>query len=296
MTVRLEGAPVAERLGRSARDLVASLGGRPPLLVSLHRSSPTPYAFYLRQQAKAAERAGVALRPEALPQELDRATLRERLRSLDREPQVDAVLLEHPLPPSLDFHGAVGALSPEKDVDGVGAENVARLISGAPLHYPAVVRAALAIAEFHGIGLSRRRVGVVGRSPTVGWPMALALASPALGHDATVTLAHSKTPDLAGALSGAEVVFSCVGRPKLLDRTNVPKGCAVIDVGLSSVPDPSKPSGHRAVGDADADALEGWASALTPVPGGVGPVTSAALMLGVAESRRARAPLGKGAA
>ncbi|EQD41354.1 Tetrahydrofolate dehydrogenase/cyclohydrolase domain protein, partial [mine drainage metagenome] len=98
------------------------------------------------------------------------------------------------------------------------------------------------------------------------------------GPDATVTVAHSRTADLRSALAGARTIFSCVGRPGLLNRAVVPEGAAIVDVGLASVPDPGRPSGARAVGDADATDLEGWASALTPVPGGVGPVTVAELM------------------
>jgi methylenetetrahydrofolate dehydrogenase (NADP+) / methenyltetrahydrofolate cyclohydrolase len=119
---------------------------------------------------------------------------------------------------------------------------------------------------------------VLGRSVTVGLPLAILLASPPPGANAQVTVLHSRSGDLARGLRGARTIFSCVGRPGLLTRANVPEGAQVIDVGLSSVPDPERPGSQKPAGDADADALDGWAGGLTPVPGGVGPVTVAELM------------------
>jgi methylenetetrahydrofolate dehydrogenase (NADP+)/methenyltetrahydrofolate cyclohydrolase len=149
------------------------------------------------------------------------------------------------------------------------------------VHVPAVALAALAIARHYRLPIDGQPVTVVGRSDTVGLPLALLLTARAPGPDATVTVAHSRTPDLRAALARARVVFSCAGRPGLLTRAVVPEGAAVVDVGLSSVPDATRPSGMRMVGDADPVSLEGWASALTPVPGGVGPVTVASLMASV---------------
>ena len=253
-------------------------GGRPPSLVTVHTASVTPFAFYLRQQSRAAERVGIRFRQEPLPADATSLGVRARLTELDADPTVDGVLLEHPLPHALGFLSAVSTLRLEKDVDGVGASSLGRLVAGQPIHIPAVARAAVLLVRHQGVDLTGKRVAVLGRSETVGMPLALLLAARGLGAEATVTIAHSRTADLAAALEHAEVIFSAVGRPGLLDRTNVPRDAAVVDVGLASVPDPTAPSGERAAGDADADALEGWAGALTPVPGGVGPVTVAALM------------------
>ncbi len=199
-----------------------------------------------------------------------------RVRTLSDDRAIDAVLLEHPLPAPFDFLRAISGLSPVKDVDGVSPLSLGLLAAQRPLHAPAVARAALAIARHYGLPLARHRVAVLGRSETVVVPLAMLLL--ARGVDATVTIAHSQTAALADALKGASVIFSCAGRPGLLTRANVPQGAAIIDVGLSRVEDPSAPGGGRSVGDADAADLEGWAGALTPVPGGVGPVTVAELM------------------
>ncbi|MCI4330960.1 MAG: bifunctional 5,10-methylenetetrahydrofolate dehydrogenase/5,10-methenyltetrahydrofolate cyclohydrolase [Thermoplasmata archaeon] len=280
-TRSLDGRPVAQALLSDARkrsDEGARLGRRRPSLVSVHRAVASPFAFYLRRQAHNAEQAGVTFHDEPLADGASASTVRHRLGSLNADGSVDAVLLEHPLPEALDFRAAVRALRPEKDVDGVSTENLGHLVQGAPVQAPAVALGALAMIHFHQVPIVGRRVAVIGRSDTVGLPLALLLLARNEGANATVTVVHSRSGGLAKALASAEVVVSCVGHPGLLTRAVVPEGAAVIDVGLSSVPDPSRPGGQRAAGDADATSLEGWASALTPVPGGTGPVTVAQLM------------------
>ncbi len=281
MTLRLDGRQVAEAIDRASRASLASVGpgAAPPSLVSVHRGLPSPFRFYLRRQGKAADQLGITFRDEALGPGDGPEELLARLRALDRDPGVHGVLVEHPLPAPFDFFRAIDELRPEKDVDGVGPRNLGRLVGQRPVHVPAVARAAVAIARHYRLPLEGERVGVVGRSPTVGLPLALLLTSPPpTGLNAAVTVLHSKSGELAKGLAGARTVFSCVGRPGLLDRSNVPEGAHVVDVGLSSVPDPDRPGAQKAVGDANASALDGWAASLTPVPGGVGPVTVAELM------------------
>ena len=287
VTERLEGRPVAAAIDAATSER-ARRGTQPPKLVSVHRDVDSPFRFYLKRQAKAAAAVGIAFDEQGIPEDAAPSVLLDAMHRLDAEEDVHAVLLEHPLPPPLDFLGAIACLRPEKDVDGVGLENLGRLVAQRPLHVPAVARAALAIARHYHVPLEGERVAVVGRSETVGLPLALLLAGRGEGVSATVTVAHSRTRALGRALSDARTIFSCVGRPGLLDRSVVPEGAYVIDVGLSSVPDASAPGGSRAVGDADANSLEGWAGGLTPVPGGVGPVTVAALMDGVVRARDLR--------
>jgi methylenetetrahydrofolate dehydrogenase (NADP+)/methenyltetrahydrofolate cyclohydrolase len=141
-----------------------------------------------------------------------------------------------------------------------------------------VAQAAVDIARHYRLPIAGERVVVLGRSETVGLPLALLLAGRGPGGNATVTVLHSRSPDLKESLSKARTIFSCVGHPGLLTRATVPEGAHVVDVGVSSVPDPARPGAAKAVGDADAAALDGWAASLTPVPGGVGPVTVAELM------------------
>jgi methylenetetrahydrofolate dehydrogenase (NADP+) / methenyltetrahydrofolate cyclohydrolase len=284
VTERLEGRPVAAAID-AATSQRARQGGGPAKLVSVHRDIDSPFRFYLKRQAKAAASVGVSFESRAIAADAAPSVLLDTMHGLDASADVHAVLLEHPLPPPLDFLDAIARLRAEKDVDGVGLENLGRLVAQRPLHVPAVARAALAIARHYRAPLEGEPVAVVGRSETVGLPLALLLAGRVEGVNATVTVAHSRTRALARALAGARTVFSCVGRPGLLDRSVVPEGAYVIDVGLSSVPDPSASGGSRAVGDADARSLDGWAGGLTPVPGGVGPVTVAELMDGVVRAR-----------
>lgn len=250
----------------------------PPVLASVHLGSGGPFSFYLKNQQRQAQSVGLGFRDVSLPTETTTEQLKQQLRNLDADPSLHAVLVQHPLPKEVDFRAAVDELSPEKDVDGVGSINLGRLVEGRPTHAPAVALGVLRILRHYSINIRGRPVAVVGRSPTVGLPLALLLSGRGESGDATVTVAHSRTPNLREALAGHDVIVSCAGAPGLLTRDVVPKGAVVIDVGLSSIPDPSTPSGARAVGDADASSLENWADAITPVPGGVGPVTVAQLM------------------
>jgi methylenetetrahydrofolate dehydrogenase (NADP+) / methenyltetrahydrofolate cyclohydrolase len=280
VTLRLDGRAVAEAIDRTTRAAIAAVGSSAPApsLVSLHRGEDTPFQFYLKRQGKAAAALGITFREEALAPGDRGAELVARVRSLDRDPAVHGLLLEHPLPPPFDFFRAMEELRPEKDVDGVGPRNLGRLVAQRPIQVPAVARAAFEIARHYQLPIEGERVVVLGRSETVGLPLALLLAGRAPGGNATVTILHSKSRDLAGALSGARTIFSCVGKPRLLNRSVVPEGAHVVDVGVSSVPDLDRPGVSRGVGDADPESLEGWAASLTPVPGGVGPVTVAELM------------------
>lgn len=289
MTERLDGKPVATEIDESTRRRAQSGGaGRSPSLVSVHRDVDSPFRFYLKRQARAAQAVGIQFREERIPPEGPAGSLVDRLRALDADESVDGVLLEHPLPAPFDFVDAIATLRPEKDVDGVGPRNLGLLVAQRPIHVPAVARAAIAIARHYHAPMDGEPVAVLGRSDTVGLPLALALVGRAEGIHATVTVAHSRTRDLARAVASARTIFSCVGHPGLLNRSVVPEGAYVIDVGLSSVPDPSAPGGARAVGDADAASLDGWAGGLTPVPGGVGPVTVAELMDAVVRARDLR--------
>ncbi len=279
MTLRLDGKPVAEVVDAETRQAISARGAsRAPSLVSVHRDVDSPFRFYLRRQSKAAAAVGVTFRDEPIPADAGPDRLVATLAALDRNAGVDGVLLEHPLPPPFDFRAAIAALRPEKDVDGVGALNLGRLVQQHPVHVPAVARAAVRIAQQYRLPLEGERVVVLGRSETVGLPLGLLLASRQPGLNATVTVAHSRSHGLESILRDARTIFSCVGHPGLLTRANVPEGAHVVDVGLSSVPDPAKPGASKSAGDADAASLDGWAASLTPVPGGVGPVTVAELM------------------
>ena len=283
LTRQLIGKPVGESLQEEVRAKIQQRGTSEssPVLASVHLGSGGPFSFYLKRQERTAQSLGIGFRDISLPESTSTSELREKVRALDADRSVHAVLVQHPLPPGVNFQAAVDELSPVKDVDGVGLVNLGGLVEGRPIHAPAVALAVLRVLRHYSIPTRGHRVAVIGRSSTVGLPLALLLAGHGESGDATVTVAHSRTPRLGEAVAGNDVIVSCAGVPGLLTRAVVPKGAVVIDVGLSSVPDPTAPSGARPAGDADAPALEGWVEAITPVPGGVGPVTVAQLMWGV---------------
>ena len=289
MTLALDGKPVAEAIDRGTRAAIAgaAAGVAPPSLVSVHLGRDSPFRFYLRRQAKAAAALGITFRDVPLAATDGPEELVATLRTLDRDASVHGVLVEHPLPPPFDFFRAIEELRPLKDIDGVSPRSLGLLVGQRPVHVPAVARAALRIAQHYRLPLDGESTAVVGRSPTVGLPLAVLLASPAPGANAAVEVLHSKSGDLASRLAPIRTIFSCVGRPGLLNRTTVPQGAHVVDVGISSVSDPDRPGQQKAVGDADARALDGWAGSLTPVPGGVGPVTVAELMAATVRSWQA---------
>lgn len=279
MTRRLEGTPVADRIFTKTRESVLagqSRGWPMPTLASVHLGSGTPFEFYLRRQKKAADSAGVQLREVLLNPTITSTELRSQIDALDSDASVHGVLIEHPLPAAADFAGAIARLRPEKDVDGVGHANLGSLVAGTPLHVPAVARAARAILSHYDIETAGRQVVVLGRSPTVGVPLALLFVLRGSEGDSTVTIAHSASGPLGSILEPADIIVSCVGHPGLLTRENVPHSATVVDVGLTSAPDPERPGRSRIAGDAD-PSLDGWVEALSPVPGGVGPVTVAEL-------------------
>ena len=286
MTLLLDGRPVAEAIDQATRASIAAVGPGSvrPSLVSVHRGLDSPFRFYLRRQAKAASALGITFRDVTLAPGDGPEQLIATLRALDRDPTVHGVLVEHPLPPPFDFFRAVDELRPEKDVDGVSPRSLGRLVGQHPVHVPPVARAALQIARHYRLPLDGEPTAVVGRSTTVGLPLAVLLASPPPGANAAVTVLHSKSGALAPRLAGVRTVFSCVGRPGLLTRENIPQGAHVVDVGVSSVPDPDRPGAQKAVGDADVRSLDGWAASVTPVPGGVGPVTVSELMAATVRS------------
>jgi methylenetetrahydrofolate dehydrogenase (NADP+) / methenyltetrahydrofolate cyclohydrolase len=283
LTRQLLGKPVGDALLAEIRSRIQSGGAAtgPPVLASVHLGSGGPFSFYLKRQEKTAQTVGIGFRDVSLPESTSTDILRERIHALNADPAIHAVLVQHPLPRGVDYQAAVDQLSPIKDVDGIGSVNLGGLVEGRSVHAPAVALGVLQILRHYSIPTRGHRVAVIGRSSTVGLPLALLLAGHGESGDATVTVAHSRTPRLGDALVGNDLVVSCAGVPGLLTRGVVPKGAVVIDVGLSSVPDASAPSGARAVGDADEGSLDGWAEAITPVPGGVGPVTVAQLMWNV---------------
>ncbi len=257
---------------------VATLGWRPGLAVVLVGDDPAS-AVYVRAKDRAAAAAGIAARTLRHPADLTEADLLRVVAGLNADPEVDGILVQLPLPPGIRARAVIEAIDPAKDVDGFHPVNVGRLQDGQATLVPCTPRGCMRLIELAGVTTRGARAVVLGRSAIVGKPVAALLTAA----DATVTLAHSRTPDLAAECRRAGIVVAAVGRPGLVRGDWIAPGATVIDVGINRLAD------GALVGDVAFDEAVAVAGAITPVPGGVGPMTIACLLentLMAAEARR----------
>ena len=260
----IKGKPIAERIRAQVAEDVAGIGhiGLVTVLVGDDPASDV----YIRLKHKAAVAAGIDATDLRLPAETTEAELLAKVEELDADPQVDAILVQLPLPEQIDEAKVIRALAPAKDVDGFHPINAGQLYLGEPTLVPATPRGVMAMLDEHDVELSGARAVVIGRSAIVGKPMAHLL----LQQNATVTVCHSRTKDLARHTLEADVLVAAVGVPGMVTPDMVKPGGVVIDVGINRTDD-------GIVGDVDPGAAE-VAGYLTPVPGGVGPMTIACLL------------------
>ncbi|MEU8277701.1 bifunctional 5,10-methylenetetrahydrofolate dehydrogenase/5,10-methenyltetrahydrofolate cyclohydrolase [Microbispora bryophytorum] len=256
------------RAGAAERAAALAAAGAPPKLAVVVATADESSAWYVRSIARAAEKAGITCDIVDLGARAAPGSIRDRLAALSDDDTVHGIILQTPLPQGAKLEDLAGAIAFEKDVDGANPLSLGRLAAGLPAFAPATAEAVVAILDHHEIDLAGSRVAVVGRSTVVGKPAAHLL----LDRNATVTVCHSRTRDLAAVTSAADVVVAAVGRAGLITAEHVRAGAVVVDVGTN----PTEDGGL--VGDVDAVAVAGKAGALTPVPGGVGPVTTALLL------------------
>ncbi|MPY65826.1 bifunctional methylenetetrahydrofolate dehydrogenase/methenyltetrahydrofolate cyclohydrolase FolD [Deinococcus sp. SDU3-2] len=266
----LAGAPAAAALLSRAAARARTLP-RPPGLAIVRLGDDPASVSYVRGKDRKAREVGLQSTVYALPEETSQAELLALIAELNAAYDVDGILVQLPLPPHIDEAAVLRAVDPSKDVDGFHPVNVGELWSGRPGLLPCTPAGVMVLLEHYGIPVAGRRAVVVGRSAIVGRPMAALL----LAADATVTLAHRRTPDLGAVTREAEVLVVAAGRPHLVTPEMVRPGAAVVDVGINRVLDAAGVS--RLTGDVHPD-VAGVAGALTPVPGGVGPMTIAALL------------------
>lgn len=257
-----------------ARDLEAD-GLRPALAVVVATNDGSTH-WYVRSIERAAESAGITCRIVDLGHDATGQALASVLKDLSAEPSVNGIILQTPLPPGVDADALVGHIAPEKDIDGANPLSLGRLAVGQPSFAPATARAVTEILDHFDIPVAGRNVVVIGRSAVVGKPLSLLL----LERDATVTVCHSRSGALEKYTKTADVVVVAAGRTGLLNGGHISSGAVVIDVGTNVLPDGSL------VGDVDEASVRGIARALTPVPGGVGSVTTSLLLLHTTEAAR----------
>ncbi len=272
MTARLLGGKeVAGRL-RAVASQALSDGGAAGMTVRLAIVVATreeSAGWYIRSLGGAAARLGIESDVSELPPDATAADITAVLGALSADTLVHGIVLQTPLPAGLSLAKIASAIDPAKDVDGANPLSLGRLMAGLPAFAPATAQAVLELLDYHGVDLDGRRAVVVGRSLVVGKPLAMLL----LARNATVTVCHSRTPDLASVTSTADVLVVAAGRPGLITAKHVRPGAVVVDVGTNTAADGSL------VGDVEAASVASVAGAVSPVPGGVGPVTTARLLL-----------------
>ena len=281
MTAQLiDGKASAARLRAEVASAARELRGRgiaPALAVVLVGDDPAS-AVYVRSKTKAAREAEVDVRDHALPATTTQAELAALVDALNRDPAVDGILVQLPLPAHLDADAIIQSIDPAKDVDGLHPVSLGRLAQGRPAFSPCTPKGCMRLLREVGAELAGARAVVLGRSVLVGKPISFLLANA----NATVTMCHSRTRDLADEVRRADVVVAAVGRPELVRGDWIREGAVVIDVGIN------RTAAGKLIGDVEFAGAAARARAITPVPGGVGPMTIACLLENTIEAARAR--------
>jgi len=267
----LEGRPVAAKVLAEVKAGVVALtvrtGVQPTLAVVLVGEDPASQ-IYVRNKKRAADEVGIASRDFLFPAGCSQAELTETIRKINADPSVHAILLQLPLPKGLDENEAVNAIAPAKDADGLHPVSLGNLLAGKPSMVPCTPGGCLEILDHYGIPLEGAEAVVVGRSRLVGKPLAQLL----LARNATVTMCHTRTRDLAAHCRRADILCVAAGRPRFITGDMVKEGAVVIDVGVNRL------DTGKLAGDVDFESVSKRARAITPVPGGVGLMTVAMLM------------------
>ena len=278
--VIIDGKAVADQIRAELEvrlERLAAKGVTPGLAAVLVGEDPASQ-LYVKMKGKACEEMGLAHWTIEMPADTSEPRLLAEVARLNADPKVHGILVQQPFPKQVRADAAVSAVDPRKDVDCFHPENVGRVLLGNPRFAPATPAGVVELLVRSGNSPEGKDVVIVGRSNIVGKPLAALLVQKHPKANATVTVAHSGTRDLAAHTRRADILVSAMGSPQFIKADMVREGVVVIDVGISRIPDPTKKSGYRTVGDVDFEAVRAKAKAITPVPGGVGPMTIAMLV------------------
>jgi methylenetetrahydrofolate dehydrogenase (NADP+)/methenyltetrahydrofolate cyclohydrolase len=277
----IDGKAIAQKINSESRQTVARLtaqGHTPGLAVVLVGDDPASRAYVRSKDAMCKELGMYSVKKE-LPADVSQETLLALVRELNADPAIHGILVQSPPPAHIDERAVVEAIDPRKDVDGFHPVNVAKVALGdADAFVPCTPLGCQRLLIESGIETCGAHVVVLGRSMIVGKPLALLLMQKGRGGDATVTVAHSRTRDLAAVCRSADILIAAIGKPQFVRENFVREGAVVIDVGINRISDPTAKNGSRLVGDVAFDEVAPKCRAITPVPGGVGPMTIAMLM------------------
>ncbi|MGA0133551.1 MAG: bifunctional 5,10-methylenetetrahydrofolate dehydrogenase/5,10-methenyltetrahydrofolate cyclohydrolase [Opitutales bacterium] len=274
----IDGNAIAQQVLSEVRERAARLSPVVPHVAFVRVGEDPASVSYVAKKQKTAAEVGMKASLRVFASDVSRTELFAHLDALNNDPSVHGVLIQAPLPKHLPETEVFNRVSPAKDVDGFGTQSIGRLVQELPGAFAACTPAGVVeLLRRSGVETAGKHAVVVGRSLIVGKPAAALLL--AKGCDCTVTIAHSKTRDLAAVVRQADIVVAAIGRPRFITADMIRPGAVVIDVGINRVPDATKKSGYRIVGDVDFDAVAPLCEAITPVPGGVGPMTVAMLMM-----------------
>jgi methylenetetrahydrofolate dehydrogenase (NADP+)/methenyltetrahydrofolate cyclohydrolase len=275
----IDGKRIAAEVREEVREEVATWmaeGHRAPYLAVVLIGDNTASASYVRGKAKACAEVGIHSDTLHYPADMTEAEVLQLIDSLNHDPKVDGILVQLPLPKHINEDKVIQALSPQKDVDGFHPESAGHLVIGSTTFAPATPAGVMELLKRSGIETRGKNAVIIGRSNIVGKPMANLLIQP--GIDATVTVCHSRTQNLSEITQKADILVAAIGRAKFVSAAMVKEGAVVIDVGINREEAPEVTKGYRIVGDVDFEAVSPKASWITPVPGGVGPMTIAMLL------------------
>ncbi len=278
----IDGKGLANRLKddlRQKTDQLAAEGHRRPHLAAILVGNNPASESYVRNKVRSCEQAGFESTLIRRPADVPEAELLSIIDDLNQNPAIDGYIVQLPLPDHIDEQKLLLAIHPDKDVDGFHPMNFGKMAQGMDSFLPATPYGILLMLEHYGIETSGKEVVVIGRSNIVGTPMSILLSRKSNPGNATVTLVHSRTQDLKAHTLRADIVIAAIGIPEFLKPDMVKDGAVIIDVGINRVDDASRKRGYRLVGDVDFEGLAPKVSFMTPVPGGVGPMTVLGLMM-----------------
>ncbi len=277
----LDGKATSEQLQAEISEKVTALkaaGQKVPHLAAVIVGDDGGSHTYVNNKVRTCERLGFDSTLIALPEKTTEAELLKKVSELNGDEAIDGFIVQVPLPAHINEDKVTEAINPEKDVDGFHPENLGRMMLGLPSYISATPNGILELLKRNGIKTSGKHCVVVGRSNIVGTPMSILMSRNAEPGNCTVTTVHSRTQNMNEICASADILIVAIGKPEFVKAEMVKEGAIVIDVGTTRVPDASKPKGFALKGDVDFDAVKDKCSFITPVPGGVGPMTIASLM------------------
>lgn len=274
-TLLLKGKLITKNIYQDLKERIEILEKKPVLYVFIVGEDSASLS-YIRAKEKASEKVGILTKTIKFPDTIAENELIDNLVKIIKADDPDGVLVQFPLPEHISEEKIIEIIPPQKDVDGFHPYNLGRLLRNLRSHYPCTPMGVMEMLKYYDFDLKGKKIAIIGRSLLVGKPLSIMLS--AKGIDSTVTICHSRTRDISEITKKSDIIIAAVGKPNILTKDMVSENAVIIDVGVNRINLPDSKKGYKLVGDTDFDNLYGFVRAITPVPGGVGPLTVAMLM------------------